>query len=147
METTVTQLHHNATFICTLPVLSSLLLCFCPNLTRVQNCSVYSVFLCTPPLFYHTWTSETGVGLPLVWFSKCYDGLNSVLALSSESCLLTAQDRSRVPLLALCMYYFVLGLVLYYVLLSYRCVLIFSYHEVSQVIWWVYSVSLFRCNL
>ena len=117
--------------------------------TRVQNCTVYSVFLCTPPLFYPTWKSETGVGLQLVWFSKGYDGLNLVLTLSSKSCLVTAQDRSRVPLLALCMYYFVLGLMLYYVLLSYRCILIFSYQEVSHIIWWVYvyTVSLFWCNL
>jgi len=115
--------------------------------TRVQNWAVYPVFLCNPPLFYPTWRSETGVGLLLVWFSKGYDGLNSVLALSSKSCMVTAWNRSRVPVLALYMYYFVLDLMLDYVLLNYRGILIFSYHEVSQVIWWVYSVSLLWCNL
>jgi hypothetical protein len=35
-EKTVMQMHHNTTFVCTLPVLSSLLLCFCPNLTNIH---------------------------------------------------------------------------------------------------------------
>jgi hypothetical protein len=71
--------------------------------------------------------------LLFIWFSKDYNGLKSVSAMSSKSCLVSTEHRSRVPMLDSRMYYFVLGCMLYYVLRQYGHVLS-SYHEFRQVI-------------
>ena len=67
---------------------------------------MYSVCLFTPPLYYPTWGPETGIGSNLFCLSKGCDSLNSMSTLSSESCLVTAEDKPGVPVLSSFIYYF-----------------------------------------